>query len=87
MSEVEIRYIEPPKREHSLLTKETGISVALVIAIAAGVYNFAFTQGKNEARDKAMDRMEQRLDTIEKNQKILNDNQIRIETIIKRKGW
>lgn len=55
-----------PKLESSVITKETAISLSLMIAIAAGVYNFAFQQGKNEARDKTLDRMEKRMDTLEK---------------------
>jgi len=56
-----------PKLQPGIITKETAISLSLMIAIAAGVYNFAFQQGKNEARDKSFDRMERRMETVEKN--------------------
>jgi len=56
-----------PKLEHPIVNAQTAVSISLVIAIAGGVYNFAYQQGKNESRDKQIDKIEMRLDSIERN--------------------
>lgn len=75
-----------PKLESNIITKQTGVSIALVMVVGTAIYNYGLNQGKVMATDKQLERIEKRLDLIEENQRTLNGNQIRIETIIKKRG-
>lgn len=72
-----------PKSSLPAITKETGISLALVLAIAAGVYNFAFMQGKNEGRDRDLIEVRGAMEKMKEQMKALEINQIQMCAAIK----